>query len=74
MTFLSLRPSEPVKDRRAEMEWLAKEATPYAGDWVALDGSRLVAHGPTLAAVGEAASEQAWKILCLRTCLRMIFR
>lgn len=47
--------SEPVNERRAEMEWLSKESTAYAGQWVALDGARLVAHGPKLAAVAEAA-------------------
>ena len=33
-------------DRTQEMLWLANEAKPYAGEWVALIGSRLVAHGP----------------------------
>lgn len=42
-------------DRRAEFEWLAKESAPYAGQWVALDGKRLIAHGPELAAVSAAA-------------------
>ena len=52
---LSWLSSEPVNERRAEMLWLAKESAPYAGEWVALDGNRLLAHGPKLAAVGAAA-------------------
>ena len=52
---LSWQSSEPVNERRQEMLWLAKESTPYAGEWVALDGNRLLAHGPKLAAVRAAA-------------------
>ena len=37
------------------MDWLAKESAPYGGQWVALDGACLVAHGPKLTAVSEAA-------------------
>ena len=42
-------------DRREELHWLAKQSGPYAGEWVALDGPRLVAHGEKLAAVTAAA-------------------
>ena len=52
---LSWQSSEPVNERREEMLWISKESAPYAGEWVALDGNRLVAHGPKLAAVGAAA-------------------
>jgi predicted DNA-binding antitoxin AbrB/MazE fold protein len=52
---LSWRSSEPVNERRDEMQWLAKESRPYAGQWVALDGPRLVAHGAKLATVSAAA-------------------
>ena len=38
-----------------ELSWLATEAGPYAGQWVALSGSRLVAHGPEAATVHAAA-------------------
>jgi len=34
---------------------MACQSRPYAGEWVALDGNRLVAHGPKLAAVKAAA-------------------
>jgi len=47
--------ASPTNFRREEFEWLAKEASAYAGQWVALDGSRLVAHGSELAAVSAAA-------------------
>lgn len=52
---LSWLSTEPVNERREEMQWLAKESGPYAGQWVALDGPRLVAHGTQLAAVSAAA-------------------
>lgn len=48
--------SGPVNERREELQWLAKESGPYAGEWVALDGSRLVAHGLKLADVSAAAT------------------
>ena len=44
-----------VNERREEFLWLANESGPYAGQWVALDGSRLIAHGTELAVVSEAA-------------------
>lgn len=44
-----------INDRREEFLWLANESGPYSGQWVALDGSRLVAHGPELATVSAAA-------------------
>jgi len=47
--------TEPVNERQDEMQWLAKESGPYTGQWVALDGPRLVAHGAKLATVSAAA-------------------
>ena len=47
--------TQPVNERSAELEWLSKESAPYAGQWVALHGRRLIAHGPKLAAVSAAA-------------------
>jgi predicted DNA-binding antitoxin AbrB/MazE fold protein len=44
--------AQPLDHSRAD---LANESRPYAGEWVALDGNRLVAHGPKLAAVKAAA-------------------
>ena len=40
---------------REEMQWLARESVPYAGQWVALQGPRLIAHGVKLADVRAAA-------------------
>jgi len=52
---LSWRSSVPADECREEMAWLAKESAAYAGQWVALAGSRLVAHGPKLIEVSETA-------------------
>jgi predicted DNA-binding antitoxin AbrB/MazE fold protein len=52
---LSWESTEPVNERRAELEWLAKESASYRGQWVALDGDRLVARGDKLATVSAAA-------------------
>lgn len=53
---LSWESSESVNERGKELEWLAQNSRPYAGQWVALEGSRLVAHGPKLAPVMVAGS------------------
>lgn len=42
-------------ERREEMAWLANESGPNAGQWVALAGGQLVAHGGPLAEVSTAA-------------------
>jgi len=52
---LSWESAKPIDDGRAELEWLARKSRPFAGEWVALDGNRLVAHGLKLAAVRAAA-------------------
>lgn len=52
---LSWESTEPVNERRDEMRWLAKESGLYAGEWVALEGPGLVAHGPRLSDVRAAA-------------------
>jgi len=46
-----------LNERRQEMQWLAKQSGPYAGEWVALDGGCLVAHGEKLASVRASAKE-----------------
>ena len=51
----SWKSSEPVNERREELQWLANESGKYAGQWVALEGSRLIAHGDQLASVRAAA-------------------
>jgi predicted DNA-binding antitoxin AbrB/MazE fold protein len=45
----------PVNERREELQWLAKQSGPYAGEWVAIEGPTLVAHGEKLATVRAAA-------------------
>jgi predicted DNA-binding antitoxin AbrB/MazE fold protein len=52
---LSWESAHQPDDSRAELDWLANESRHYAGEWVALDRDRLVAHGPKLAAVKAAA-------------------
>ena len=51
----STMPILPVNNRAKELEWLATESGPYAGQWVALDGNRLASHGNELAVVSAAA-------------------
>ena len=48
-------PPLPVPDSRREMQWLAAHGRAYAGQWVALDGDRLIAHGPQHHEVWAAA-------------------
>lgn len=42
-------------DISREMKWLAEHSSEYAGQWVALDGDRLIAHGSDAAEVYAAA-------------------
>jgi hypothetical protein len=37
------------------MEWLRLNGNEYGGEWVALDGGRLIAHGPDAMEVYAAA-------------------
>ena len=53
--ILSWRSPAPVNERREEMRWLAQESSSYAGEWVAIQGPRLIAHGSKLADVSAAA-------------------
>jgi hypothetical protein len=48
-------PAPPPKDRSRENTWLEKHRDEYDGQWVALDGDRLLAHGPKLKEVAAAA-------------------
>ena len=38
-----------------ELKWLTRHAREYAGQWVALDGDRLIAHSTVASEVFEAA-------------------
>ena len=45
------------KNRSQEWQWLAEHGSAYAGQWVALDGNRLVAFGTTFKDVLQAARQ-----------------
>lgn len=47
----------PVKDRTKEMQWLKEHRHEYRGEWVALDGDRLLAHGTNAKEVFASARE-----------------
>jgi hypothetical protein len=49
------------KDRSKEHEWLKQNCDEYAGQWVALDGDRLLGHGLHLKEVAEAARQAGGK-------------
>jgi len=38
-------PPIPMPDYKSALQWLVDHAREYAGQWVALDGARLIAHG-----------------------------
>ncbi|MGH9769421.1 MAG: DUF5678 domain-containing protein [Blastocatellia bacterium] len=45
----------PEPDLPGAMQWLADNSDQYIGQWVALDGGRLIAHGANHDEVAEAA-------------------
>ena len=45
----------PIRDRSREAAWLQKHRDEYAGQWVALDGERLIASGQDLKQVAATA-------------------
>ena len=45
----------PIKDRSCENEWLRNHRDEYAGQWVALDGEKLIASGDDLKEVVKTA-------------------
>ena len=46
----------PMPDYTDALQWLVDNAREYAGQWVALDRSRLIAHGPDARDVYAAAN------------------
>jgi hypothetical protein len=48
-------PSKPMPDSTREMRWLAEHQREYVGQWVALDGDRLIAASPNHEEVAAAA-------------------
>lgn len=45
----------PRTDRSAEMSWIAQPDPRFVGNWVVLDGDRVLASGPTAKAVYDQA-------------------
>ena len=54
--------SQPRGDAAAELRWLARHGDKYAGQWVALDGNRLIAHGTNARQIHEAARRRKGKL------------
>jgi len=50
-----LRPIRPMPDSTREMRWIATHQREYVGQWVALDGDRLIAASPNHEEVTAAA-------------------
>lgn len=48
----------PGKDRSREKAWMENHASEYANQWVALDGDRLISHGPKFGPVINEARKQ----------------
>ncbi|MBL8205565.1 MAG: hypothetical protein JNM09_15120 [Blastocatellia bacterium] len=46
---------KPIPDSTREMRWLAEHQREYVGQWVALDGDRLIAASPNHEEVAAAA-------------------
>jgi hypothetical protein len=55
-------PPKPMKDRSREMAWLAAHQLEYAGQWVALDGDRLIAASAVEREVWEAVKADGAKL------------
>ncbi len=49
-------PSQPMPDDTRERQWVKEHKHEYAGQWVALDGDRLVAASPVQQEVWDAIS------------------
>jgi hypothetical protein len=55
--------SQPNSDRSAKsLRWLQENREKYAGQWVALDGDRLIASGPTAREVYSKAKAEGVEI------------
>ncbi|HKE02560.1 MAG TPA: DUF5678 domain-containing protein [Blastocatellia bacterium] len=51
-----------VIDLKKEMEWLKEHACEYAGEWVVLDGDRLIGHGADPIPIVEQARAEGVKM------------
>jgi Family of unknown function (DUF5678) len=56
-------PNRPAVDDTRERAWIEEHRHEYAGQWVALDGDRLVAASPNQAEVWAAVKEDGAKLL-----------
>lgn len=54
--------AENGSDRAREQQWVAEHRDEYMGQWVALDGDRLIAHGHDARAVYSSAREAGIQI------------
>jgi len=54
--------NQPASFREREMRWLSEHRGEYIGQWVALDGDRLVSHDEDLGKVFDAASAQGVQV------------
>jgi Family of unknown function (DUF5678) len=48
----------PYIDRSREMAWVAEHQEEYAGQWVVLDGDRLIGHGDDPVPIVEKARQE----------------
>jgi hypothetical protein len=55
-------PCEPMKDRTREMKWIEEHKHEYAGQWVALDGDRLIAASPIRAEISATVKADGAKL------------
>lgn len=55
-------PDRPALDDTREREWIKEHRHEYAGQWVALDGDRLVAASPSQAEVWAAVKHDGAKL------------
>lgn len=54
--------SETESFREREMRWISEHRDEYIGQWVALDGDRLVSYGADLGKVFDEAKAQGVKV------------
>ncbi|MFN0112206.1 MAG: DUF5678 domain-containing protein [Blastocatellia bacterium] len=55
-------PSQPMPDRDEELEWVEQHKHEYPGQWVALDGNRLVAASSNRIEISDAVKADGAKL------------
>ncbi len=55
-------PSQPMPDSTREMEWVEQHKHEYPGQWVALDGDRLIAASPNRMDISVAIKADGAKL------------